>query len=65
MDFPPHSPDLNRIKQVGGHLKTERAIHSVTSQQALGNTVKSCWDKSQSVIIWRVGNETQKNQPKS
>ena len=29
---------------VRGHLKTEKAEHSVTSQKALWNTVRSCWD---------------------
>ncbi|KAM7407138.1 hypothetical protein PAMA_003055 [Pampus argenteus] len=44
MDFPLQSPDLNPIEHLWGHLKTEKAKHSVTSREALWNIIKSCWD---------------------
>ncbi len=35
MDFPPQSPDLNPTEHLWGHLKTEKAKHSATPQEAL------------------------------
>lgn len=38
------SPYLSHIDHLGGHLKTEKAEHSLTSQEALCHFVKSCSD---------------------
>ena len=54
MDFPPQSPDLNPIEHLWGHLETERAKHSVTSQEALWNTVKSCWDDTSQQVLHKL-----------
>ena len=54
MDFPPQSPDLNPIEHLWGHLKTEKAKLSVTSQEALWNIVKSCWDNEAHQVFNRL-----------
>ena len=54
MDFPPKSPDLNPIEHLWGHLETERAKHSLTSPEALWNTVKSCWDDMSQQVLHKL-----------
>lgn len=42
MEFLPQSPELNTIEHLWGPFEYAKAKHSVTSQEALWNTVK-CW----------------------
>lgn len=46
MDVPPQSPNLNPTEHLWGHFRAEEVKHPMTSQEALGSPVKSCWDNT-------------------
>ena len=54
MDFPLQSPDLKPTEYLWGHLTTEKDELSVASEEALWNTVKSCWDNTGHQVLHKL-----------
>lgn len=50
----PHSHLTSTPFNIFGALKTEKAKHSVISQEALWNAVRSCWDNMSQQVLHKL-----------
>ena len=51
MDFPPQSPDLNRIENLQEHLKREKVKHDPTSKDNLCSVLNQCWNNLKPAVL--------------
>ena len=52
-------PNLNPTEHLWGHFRAEEVKHPMTSQEALGSPVKSCWDNMSHQVCTNLGSPCQ------